>query len=78
MKCEYGWHDGSCCCNCEHQKKLMSHPWNKRFGKGSMSQQCGWICDVFVGSEESSDNQVAIFYDKEHGMCELHVPRKEK
>lgn len=58
------------CSNCKHQKKLMKHPWNKRVGKGTCSEQMGWICTVQF-SDGSNSNQ-AIFFDKENGLCELH------
>lgn len=71
-----GWHDGSCCCNCKHQKKLMCHPWNKGFGEGSISKQCGWVCDVMY--EDESNKGEYIFYSFEHGMCELHTKIEAK
>ncbi len=70
--CEHGWHDGSCCCNCTNQLKLMKHPWNKDFGKGSISEQCGWVCTVRF---DAGDSNEAIYFDKEHGMCEMHCRR---
>jgi hypothetical protein len=82
IKCDKGWHDGSCCCNCLHQKRLMCHPWNGnqningildppiKFGKGAISQQCGWVCAVQF--EDDSNNDQFIFFDFEHGFCELH------
>ncbi len=66
-KCEHGWHDGSCCCNCENQLELRKHPWNKDFGKGSISEGCGFVCIAFASEERS-----AIFSETKHGMCELH------
>ena len=91
---EPGSYDGDCCCNCKFQMKLMCHPWNgeklvnkfvgsdliktksrSQFGKGSVLDQCGWICTV---SNEIDKDGEATFFDKEHGMCELHIPREEK
>lgn len=81
--CDKGWHDGSCCCNCAHQRKLMCHPWNGnnksfgflpdkiKFGQGPINKQCGWVC---VGPFEDSNN--AIYFDFEHGMCEEYERRK--
>ena len=45
-----------------------------KFGKGSISQQCGWICDVLFG-DGSNDGKV-IYFDFEHSICELHERRK--
>ena len=72
-KCQYGWHTGECCCNCKHQLKLMCHPWNKDFGKGSISELCGYVCAVQF--EDGSNANTAIFMDRQHGMCELHEPK---
>ena len=73
-KCRFGWHDGSCCCNCKNQFKLMKHPTNKEFGKGSILEQCGWVCTVKFDSNE--DREV-IFFDNKHGMCEMYQPIKQ-
>jgi hypothetical protein len=73
-KCDKGWHDGSCCCNCKNQLKLMCHPWNKEFGKGSISEQCGWVCTVRFDADDKNE---AIFFDKEHGMCKMHHPKTQ-
>ena len=82
-KCEKSVFSCECCCNCKYQKKLMCHPWNGnnvaygfvkdkiQFGKGSISTQCGWVCTVDINEKNDS----AIFYDFEHGMCEMHEPR---
>jgi hypothetical protein len=53
----------------------MCHPWNKDFGKGAMTDQCGFVCLVWLdkGLDEEADK--VIFFDREHGMCELHTPR---
>ena len=61
----------NCCCNCSHQLKLMCHPWNKEFGKGSINEPCGYVC--VVEFEDRSNKGTAIFSDKKHGMCELHL-----
>ena len=74
VKCEHGWHSGECCCNCAKQLKLMKHPWNKEFGKGSITEQCGWVCTMQF--DDSSNKGEAVFYDFEHGMCEMYQRRK--
>ena len=35
--CKYGWKDGSCCCNCNNQLKIMCHPRNEKHGVGSIN-----------------------------------------
>lgn len=67
---------GQCCCICRHQIQLMCHPWNTKFGKGYMSQQCGWAC--IVEYEDKSNKGRIIFYDHEHGLCELYQQQKQK
>lgn len=64
-----------CCCTCANQLELMKHPWNKEFGKGSITERCGWVCKV--GLDMGEERQV-IFFDREHGECELYTPRKDK
>jgi len=54
---------GQCCCHCKRQIKIMKHPWNKGEGKGRMSEVMGYGC---LKVEE------AIFFEKEHGMCECY------
>ncbi len=62
-----------CCCNCKNQKKLMSHPWNTDFGKGSVLEQCGFVCLVALELDPNSDR--VDFMDFRHSLCELHVPK---
>jgi len=68
-ECEHGYR-GNCCCNCKNQIKLMCHPWNKGFGKGSISEQCGWVCTMQFS--DGSNKGEGVFHDNEHGMCEMH------
>lgn len=64
--CDNGY-KGMCCCNCKHQIVLHKHPWNKDFGKGSITEQCGYVCI------EPTIHQVnGIYFDQPHGMCECH------
>lgn len=74
--CQYGWHDGSCCCNCINQKKLMKHPMNRVLGKGNISDQMGYVCVVELEDNESNKGN-AVFHDylNEHGMCELYCKK---
>ena len=70
--CEHGYR-GSCCCNCKNQIKLMCHPWNKDFGKGSISEQCGWVCTMQFS--DGSNKGQGVFFFFFHGMCEMHCKR---
>ncbi len=72
-KCDKGWHDGSCCCNCKNHIPLVKHPWNKDLGKGRISEQMGFACIGFFSCGE----KVATFFDMnhKHGMCELYQPK---
>lgn len=76
-KCE-----DNCCCNCKHQVKIHCHPCNgniKEFGilddllqigKGNINQILAWGC---IGlNYQDKMNDVVIYHDSEHGMCELH------
>ncbi len=72
QKCEHGWHDGSCCCNCKNQVELFKHPMNT-IHKGSILESTGlFACTVSLDCD--SQNRGIIFEGK-HGMCELHVNR---
>lgn len=73
MKCLNGWDDGSCCCNCEFQKKVNKHPKNSEPFKGSISEPLGYVCTVSIGASSGE----FIFFDTKHGMCELHVKKED-
>lgn len=70
--CEHGY-NGDCCCNCTLQHVLYCHPLNSDFGKGSIMTPCGFICMAFASFDENKGG--AIFFEKEHGMCECHTRR---
>ena len=72
-KCDKGWYNCECCCNCKHQLKLMKHPMNKDFGKGSIMEQCGYVCTTPFDDGSNAGN--GIFSDRQHGMCEMHEPK---
>lgn len=72
-KCDKGWHTGACCCNCQNQKRLMKHPWNNVVGKGQCTEQMGFVC---VLPDELEENHEYIYFESEHGYCELHMWRK--
>ena len=59
------------CSNCKFQLKLMCHPLNKDFGKGSIMEQCGWACV----NPEVCEGVSAIFFDTKHGICECWTHR---
>lgn len=63
-----------CCCNCKHQITLQKHPFNKDFGKGSISESCGYVCTAVY--EDGSNEGTGVYSDKPHGLCELHVLKK--
>ncbi len=46
----------------------MKHPWNKGDAKGSISELMGYIC----GSPLDKGVGNVIFFDRKHGMCEMH------
>jgi len=75
VKCDKSYDEsGQCCCNCEHQKRLMCHPSNVKVGKGSIMSQMAWACVVMFGDKSNEGNY--IFRDNKHGMCELWIKRK--
>lgn len=76
--CEHGY-KGACCCNCQNQIKLFKHPMNGsspidnlKFGAGSITDQCGWVCM----NPEIGEGKSGIYFDHEHGMCECWEKRK--
>jgi hypothetical protein len=71
MECEHGW-KGHCCCNCTRQIPLGKHPMNSGDGKGRMSEIMGYACTAFWDMDK---NEPMIFFDKQHGMCEMHSPK---
>ena len=81
-ECFEGWKKehsnskGRCCCNCNHQVEIHSHPWNQMSGgrmKGPISNIAGWGCS----SPEVTQNYV-IFMEQQHGACEAHEFKVEK
>lgn len=62
-----------CCCTCESQIKLMCHPWNESFGKGPITEQCGWVCAMEF--EDGSNKGINMFFDFGHGLCEMYEPK---
>jgi len=73
IKCSKSKFEGLCCCNCSHQLTLMKHPSNTNFGRGSISEKCGYACAVMYG--DGSNEGTAIFSDRQHGMCEMYNPK---
>lgn len=65
---ETGNYKGRCCCNCKYQKRVMKHPWNKGCAKGAISELMGYAC----GSPLYEGSGNVIFFDRKHGMCEMH------
>ncbi len=70
-KKEDGNSKGRCCCNCQHQVEIHSHPWNVMTGgrlKGPVSSIAGWGCS----NPEVTDGKYVIFMEAKHGACEVH------
>lgn len=61
---------GRCCCNCIHHYELHCHPCNQAFGRGSITDICGYICAL---PSENPLKPEVMYMDQEHGMCELHA-----
>jgi hypothetical protein len=62
------------CENCIWLLKVNKHPWNKGEGKGSVSENMGYVCAVQL------DNQVrdnVIYFDNDFGGCELHTDKSK-
>lgn len=47
---------------------------NQKVGKGSIMSQLGWACSSNIEDDEPSEK--IIFFDFEHGMCEMWEPKK--
>ena len=62
---------GRCCCNCVYQMQVMKHPWNSGESSGRITEQFGWLCAVPDMLTQNGVRQ-AIFFQREHGMCEEH------
>lgn len=63
---------GRCCCNCEWQQIIVSHPWNENpFTKGSIMNQIGYGCFM------PDIPRRIVFMEQKHGMCECHGWRSE-
>lgn len=85
IKCNLGWEDtkhnteGRCCCNCIYSKKLVKHPWNSAQNlKGSISEQISIENNQLFACVCPDMEDVAIVFDKPHGMCEMHTFKQEK
>lgn len=74
--CDKGWHDGSCCCNCEHHIEDFYHCTTSPKPDGAEGCVCsihkGWICLISMEGE----TPIAHSNWSEHGMCEMHYPKK--
>lgn len=62
------WHN-CCCCNCKNQIIILKHPWNHGDGKGRITERMGFGCQI---PEMQEGQTSAVFFDAEHGMCEMH------
>ncbi len=69
-KCDKGWHDGSCCCNCKNFIELFKHPCNTEH-KGKFTERAGFhACIVQL---DCDGERKGTIYDHDHGYCELHI-----
>ena len=73
-KCDKGWNDGSCCCNCANHYEDRHHCTTKpnRENGCCCSEHKGWICLISFEGEKP----IAHSGWSEHGMCEMW--RKEE
>jgi len=62
---------GDCCCTCKNQIELFCHPWNKKYGKGTLNDNCGYACLVMFN--KNNFKRAGIFFDTPHGLCELYI-----
>lgn len=56
-----------CCCNCEHQHRLMSHP---LVDGNRISNQLGWVC-------VNPDFKNKAVISRAHGACECYSVKAE-
>lgn len=73
-QCFEGWKQedgntgGRCCCNCEYQRPITGHPWNKIIDHITpISQVIAWGCTVQFPNIN--------LFEVEHSMCEMWTPR---
>ena len=73
------WEDkyGGCCCKCALQTKIFGHPWNQPPHKGSISTVVGFGCMASLGDPDAGKYEGVVFFDREHGMCEMFTPKDE-
>lgn len=64
--CKTEW-KGRCCCNCVNQFEVMKHPWNEGAGKGRITETMGYGC-----RPPEFASRTIIFFDRQHGLCEMH------
>lgn len=80
-KCDKGWHNGECCCNCKNHYKDMHHcntepkplDYDKNNHKCVCSIQKGWICLISFEGERPH----AYSGWGEHGYCEFYKKCKQ-
>lgn len=64
--------ESRCCCNCKNQSVISKHPWNCGDGKGSILDVMGYGCGLPDFEKDKKGRKNIVFFDKEHGMCEMH------
>lgn len=68
MKVENGSYKGDCCSLCRHHKPLARHPSNKEPFRGAINDEFGYVCFA-------PEFDVAVFFDRKHGICEMFEPK---
>jgi hypothetical protein len=71
-KCNQGWRNGECCCNCKNQIELYKHPMNKKF-KGRITESTGMYA-CLVQWDIDRENK-GVLFEKQHGFCEMYQPK---
>jgi len=76
-KCDKGWHDGGCCCNCKHHIEDFHHCTTKikvpeDEDNCVCSQHKGWICMIKFPDEKEIRAHSGW---SEHGYCEMWLEK---
>lgn len=80
-KCDKGWNNGECCCNCANHYEdfyhCTSNPKPEGYDKDNHECICnvhkGWICLISLEGERPNAHSGW----SEHGMCELWTPKRQ-
>ena len=82
MRCDKGYKNGECCCNCKNFYPVNAHPWNVRGFKGGIGQRIMVsesvplnICSIQM--HEKDEYRAVVAMTRDHGMCEMHTWREQ-